>query len=101
MGGPGHTVFEDLVWIAVALAVIARLFACLAMLLAITPSMNRLAAKRKLITNARPRQAPQPAPFLSVRSDSLRCRGFPIAMKVTVRTLFVKLRPLGFALAPK
>lgn len=101
MSGVGYTMFEYLIWIAVALALIIVLFVCLAIAVAISSAVNPLAAKWKPISNAKPDQAPEPNPARPVRSDSLRSPQFLHARKARRKPLLGKLPPPESPSAPK
>jgi len=101
MSGVDYTIFEYLVWIAVALALIIVLFACLAIAVAISSAVNPMAAKWKLITDVKPHQVPEPVPVRPIRSFSLRCPEFLQARKAGRKPLVGKIQPPESSSAPK
>ena len=93
MSGLGYTIFEYLIWVAVALAVVIVVFVCLAIALAISSAVNPLAAKWKLISNVKHPQASEPNPIRVIRSFSARIPKFFQRRKADAKRRLGKLQP--------
>lgn len=89
----GFTIFEYLIWVAVAIGLVVVLFICLALGVAVSSAVNPLAAKWKLLSSAKKPQSPEPDRVLPIQINSRRKPEASIEKKTEEEPLAEELEP--------
>ncbi|HZT69596.1 MAG TPA: hypothetical protein VFC10_07590 [Terriglobia bacterium] len=80
----GFTVFEYLIWVALAIGLVVILFVCLALGVALSSAVSPLASKWRLVSTARKSRLAEPNRVRPIQFNSLR-RSEPSADEYAAR----------------